>query len=65
MMCYRDRTWCSFYLLCKKASGCDRCLTPKVIEDAQSIGLPISVFTEFPECFVAFFENGRRVENET
>ncbi len=61
MMCYKDRTFCTFGPLCKSSSTCDRVLTDKVKEDAKkwwgADDAPICVYMEFPECFVRFFEN--------
>jgi len=58
MISFRDRVYCPFYLLCK--TPCDRSLTPQVKADAAkwwgNDNAPISVYAEFPECFVRFFE---------
>lgn len=51
MMCYKDKTFCSFWVLCKDAGGCGRVLTDKVRDEAKKAGLPISQFMDFPECF--------------
>ena len=47
-MTYRDKTFCSYYLLCKDV--CDKALTPEVWNGAQKAGLPIGVFAEQPDC---------------
>jgi hypothetical protein len=60
MICYKDKTFCTFHLLCKNGSGCDRALTPKVIKDAKMWWgkdlAPIAQYKDPPECFVRFFE---------
>ena len=60
MICYRDRTYCTFGLLCKHGNTCDRVLTEKIKRDAKkwwgSTGAPIAVYQGYPECFKAFFE---------
>jgi len=60
MICYMDRTYCTFGLLCKSSSTCDRVLTEEITKSADEWwgkeGAPICVFAEFPECFVRFFE---------
>ena len=52
MMCYRDRTFCSFYVDCS-VENCDRALTPEIEDRAQKIGMPICEFAEQPKCFKA------------
>ena len=56
MITYKDKTFCGFYLICKNAQECDRCLTPEVRAAAARAGMLISQFSKFPECFKAFFE---------
>jgi len=59
MICYRDMTFCRFYIICKKGHACERALTDKVKADADAwwgkSGAPIMVHTTYPECFVPFF----------
>lgn len=50
-MCYRDRTFCKFYKNCMAGNVCLSALTNDVIEQASRIGLPISQYTNKPECF--------------
>lgn len=54
MICYRDRTYCTFYETCDKRNDCSRPLTPQVKTDAVKWwggeGAPISMFVEKPEC---------------
>lgn len=57
MICYRDKTYCGSYLLCKKGSTCPRAKTPEVVKKAKDFGLPICEYAVSPECFVRFFEN--------
>jgi len=54
MICYKDKTFCPYFILCK--NSCDRALTIDVKEEAKKSNLPIAVFTDFPECFVRWFE---------
>jgi len=60
MMCYRDKTFCTFGLLCKSSPECDRILTSEVRKGAEEWwGGPdahICVYGDFPDCFVRFFE---------
>ena len=51
MLCYKDRTYCPFHLLCKKGYTCKRALTDKVRRGAIDAKLPVSQFVEFPDCF--------------
>jgi len=57
MMCYKDKTFCSFYSLCKDGYKCDRALTPSVKKGAVKAELLISQFTSFPECFTVIWED--------
>jgi hypothetical protein len=62
MICYRDKTFCTYYRDCMHGSDCGRALTRKVWEDAQDwwTGFmlklnvhgeaPICQFAEKPEC---------------
>lgn len=50
-MCYRDRTYCSFYKTCIVSISCPRALTEEVIEAANKFGLPICQFEEQPSCY--------------
>jgi len=53
MMCYKDRTFCRYWLPCKDGYVCDRALTPKVMEEAEKwmVNPPICTYTEKPDCF--------------
>ena len=60
MICYKDRTYCPYYLLCKNGHICDRAFTQEV-EDAANKWwggkhAPICLYSSFPDCFVRFFE---------
>jgi len=57
MICYKDKTFCSMHLLCKKGYNCDRALTNQIKEDAERAGLPIACYSAFPECFVRLWES--------
>lgn len=69
MICYKDKTFCPFYLLC--ADPCERALTPEVKEDAEKwakeIGLdivPISQYANFPDCFKSIFKGDKNEDND-
>ena len=51
MLCYRDRTYCSFHTNCNAAEECDRALTPAVKAGAAKAGLPISQYPNPPKWF--------------
>ena len=55
MLCYHDKTWCSFYKECGQWDGCSIALTDEIKEDASKCwngkGLPIMEFVSKPECF--------------
>lgn len=51
MICYKDRTYCSFYKVCNDGDACLRALTPEVDKAAKEFGLPISYFVEKPTCY--------------
>ena len=55
MMCYRDMTFCPFYIGCAGASACGRPLTLEVEEAAEKWwgekGAPIAVFVDLPTCY--------------
>lgn len=55
MMCYKDRTWCSFYEDCKHVE-CKIRLTHEVKQAAEKWwgsgdGAPISVYVSKPDCW--------------
>ena len=57
MICFRDKTFCTFYKECTKGQLCDRALTPDVIKQAHEWwggeDAPICEFVGIPpECFV-------------
>lgn len=55
MMCYRDRTFCSFNKECSAGDKCEIALTDKVKSDAEKWwgkpDAPICEFVDKPECF--------------
>jgi hypothetical protein len=59
-MCYKDKVFCTFGILCKNSLSCDRVLTKEITQEAEvwwgKPGAPICVYSEFPECFIRFFE---------
>ena len=61
MICYKDRVFCPYYLLCKHGHGCEKALTPEVEKAAEkwwgSPEAPIDMYGSFPSCFIPFFDN--------
>ena len=57
MICYKDRTYCPFFTVCKKGYKCDRALTQVVKMNARRWwGLdngepPIMMYTDYPDCY--------------
>ena len=55
MFCYKDRTFCPFYLKCKDGFTCDRALTPVVKIAAYDwwggMDAPIVIYADKPKCF--------------
>ena len=51
MICYRDKTYCSYYKDCAHGDSCHRALTPEVVDAAERMELPICQFAERPKCF--------------
>ena len=52
VICYKGRTYCDVYKRCSKGGGCDRALTPEVVEAAKEADLFVSCFVGMPGCFV-------------
>ena len=42
MMCYRDRTYCSFWKECRLGSECPRALTTEVEKAAEKLALRVN-----------------------
>lgn len=61
MLCYKDKTFCSYWTSCKNGYYCDRALTEQVKQDAitwwGNENAPLSTFSKCPECFVQWSEN--------
>lgn len=55
MIHYKDRTFCQFFLICKKGHTCPDTLTDDVKKRAAAAKLPICCFADMPKCFVPFF----------
>jgi len=55
MICYKDRTYCPFFTLCKTGYECDRALTQLIKQEAKRVNLPISIYKGYPDCFIPFF----------
>jgi len=55
MLCYRDITFCPFYMECAKEDNCGCALTPEVQLNAEkwwgNKDVPICVYSEKPSCF--------------
>jgi len=59
-MSYRDKTWCTFYMVCRDGLDCDKALTDDVRREAIEWwggNPPVCVYAETPECFVSFFDD--------
>ena len=56
MVCYKDRTYCPFSILCRDGYKCDRALTEEVKQGAEKASLPVCQFNDFPKCFIPFFQ---------
>jgi hypothetical protein len=53
MLCYRDMTFCPYYMDCEEGNDCPRALKPHIIGKAAEAGLEISAYLDRPECFAA------------
>ncbi len=53
MLCYLDRTFCTYHPACKHGETCSVALTEVVRLAAASFGLPIAQYVEPPNCFLA------------
>jgi hypothetical protein len=59
MICYKDKTFCSFWERCRDGKECKRALTKECINQAKewwkqftnSDDAPICQYTDKPECF--------------
>jgi hypothetical protein len=56
MLCYKDKTFCPYHLLCKDGPKCEDALTRDVFDKAQKAGLDISQYVNYPKCFKRFFD---------
>lgn len=60
MICYKDKTFCPYWQLCKIGYKCELALTEKVKQDAAKWwggdNAPIAVYKGFPPCFITWFE---------
>lgn len=52
MICYKDKTFCSFFKECSKGHDCHRALTIDVINNALKSNLPVCEFSNKPDCFI-------------
>ncbi len=65
MMCYKDQTFCPYYLICKtwQNGDCDKAATPDVISEAKEWTktvtdkdiILIMLYDGFPGCFIGWF----------
>ena len=46
-----DKTFCPYWLLCKKGEKCEDALTKAVREGAEEAGCPLWYYTGKPKCF--------------
>jgi hypothetical protein len=51
MICYLDKTFCSFYKECVHGDICRYALTDKIKNAAKKAGLHISQYAVEPNCF--------------
>jgi len=55
MLCYNDKTYCTFYLKCARGFGCSRAYDKSAIIGAHKWwggpGAPVAFFGEKPDCF--------------
>ena len=51
MLCYKDMTFCQYYMCKNFGKSCVRSLTPEIREGAKRAGLGISIENDVPECF--------------
>ncbi len=51
MICYRDRTFCSFCDTCRHGAECPLALTSEVESAASDFGLPIAQYLGKPGCY--------------
>lgn len=55
MLCYGDRTYCSFFEKCKNGDNCSRALNKNVLDGALKWwgkpGAPICQYVDKPKCF--------------
>ena len=51
MMCYKDKTFCTYYETCQDGKDCFRALTVAVRSEAGSFNMAIAQFTDKPECY--------------
>lgn len=51
MICYRDMTFCPFYINCAHAAACERALSPDIVLAAAEFDLPIAQYSEEPYCY--------------
>jgi len=52
MMCYKDITFCPYYMECGKGIACVRALTPAIISQANKAQLYISQYASKPKCII-------------
>ena len=58
MLCYRDITFCPYYMDCEEGNDCPRALKPHIIGKAAEAGLDISAYLDRPEGFAAIRPKG-------
>jgi hypothetical protein len=55
MLCYKDMTFCKFYMACMHGGTCHRAYTPKVAQAARewwgNDEVPVAFFMLIPDCW--------------
>ena len=52
MLCYKDRTYCRFYKVCRDGKDCSQALKPEIEKAASMTHYRICQFATKPDCFV-------------
>lgn len=60
MICYLDKTFCSFHKWCDEGQLCHRSLTDEVVEQAEKMELDICQFVDCPDCFGENYQGNNR-----
>lgn len=52
VICYKDKTWCSYWTTCIANKDCDRAYTEEVKAEVDKSGLPVCLFFDAPLCYI-------------